>query len=211
MAAVFVDFDGTITNLDTLDVLMQQHDEGALAWSALEADLAAGRVTLRETLERQAAHVALTLDEADAILARTVHFDPTFAPFIDRCERAGHALVVVSSGIASLIRRAFARNGVGEIALVANDVHPHADGWRMRFASESENGTDKAALVRRARDAGQRTVFIGDGWSDVAAAREADVRFAKRDRNLQRSLEREGLAFTPFARFADIEPEAFAP
>lgn len=208
MAAVFVDYDGTITDLDTLDVLVQ-HGAGAEVWGLLETELTAGRLTLRETLERQASFVRLSLDEADAILCRTVRFDASFPAFATRCEQLGHELVVVSSGIAPLIRRALARHGVGHVALVANDVDVTPDGWRMRFASESANGTDKAALVHDARAGGAATVYIGDGWSDFAAAVEADVRFAKNGRALERYLRQRGLAFTPFAEFSGIDAHAF--
>jgi 2-hydroxy-3-keto-5-methylthiopentenyl-1-phosphate phosphatase len=208
MASVFVDYDGTITDLDTFDVLVRQV-AGVGVWAAIESHLTSGRSTLRETLQRQASHVRLDLDAADRLLRAEVRFDPTFAAFAGRCVALGHDLTVVSSGIAPLIRRALARNGLAHVALVANEVDAHPAGWRIHFEGDCDNGTDKLALVRAARERGSRTVYIGDGWSDLDAAEASDLRYAKRGRSLEQYFSESGLAFIPFSSFAEIDPATF--
>jgi 2-hydroxy-3-keto-5-methylthiopentenyl-1-phosphate phosphatase len=52
-SAVFVDYDGTITDLDTFDVLVR-HYAGDAAWQAIEESLQRGDVTLREALQTEA-------------------------------------------------------------------------------------------------------------------------------------------------------------
>jgi len=208
MATVFVDYDGTITDLDTFDVLVRRA-AGAGVWAAIESELASGRRTLRDTLQRQAAHLHLSLDEADLMLQADVRFDPTFAAFVERAAGLGHRLTIVSSGIAPLIRRALARNGLAQVALVANEVEVGPQGWRIRFEGDSANGTDKAALVRAARERGETTVYVGDGWSDIDAAVASDLRFAKAGRSLEAHLRQVRLPFTRFERFEQIDPAAF--
>ena len=56
---IVVDFDGTITEHDTLVDIVQSH-AADLLWQ-LEDDLDAGRITLRECIEREFAAVATTL------------------------------------------------------------------------------------------------------------------------------------------------------
>lgn len=204
---VFVDYDGTITDLDTFDVLVRTF-AGAHLWSALEDRLEAGTMTLRDVLSAQAAAIHVSLDEADALLARETHFDPAFAAFVRSCEERGIELTVVSSGVQPLIERAFARNGLAHVRILANDVDASPDGWRFRFRDASDNGHDKAAAVRAARDAGFRTTYIGDGPSDYEAAIVADRRFAKEGRGLERYLRERGVPFTPFRSFAQITPPA---
>ncbi len=199
---VFVDYDGTITDLDTFDVLVK-HVAGAAAWGSLEAQLASGDLTLRAVLERQAAYLNISLADADAYLKRTVRFDPAFAPFVHDCRARKIPVTVVSSGIEPLIRCALARNGLADVPLIANAVDPRPDGWRIRFRDSGANGTDKARLVRAAHAGGSRTVFIGDGHSDFDAALAADDRFAKRGRALERFLTGRRIAVTPFASFAE--------
>ena len=59
MLEVFVDFDGTITDVDTFDALVRAV-AGDAAWEAIDGPLLAGRITLREALARQAAAVRLS-------------------------------------------------------------------------------------------------------------------------------------------------------
>jgi hypothetical protein len=50
-------------------------------------------------------------------------------------------------------------------------------------------------------------VFIGDGVSDLAAAREADVLFARRGLRLEEYCQEHKIAYTPFDTFTDIKRE----
>jgi hypothetical protein len=50
-------------------------------------------------------------------------------------------------------------------------------------------------------------IFIGDGVSDLAAAREADVLFARRGLRLEEYCVEHGIAYTPFDTFTDIKRE----
>ena len=152
----------------------------------------------------EASFVTATFDEADAVLQRKVRFDPTFAAFVAACEARDASLTIISSGIEPLIRRVLAREGLERLALVANPVTILPDGWRIDFRDESDNGNDKAGLVRAARAAGANTIYIGDGRSDYDAALAADRRFAKRGRNLESFLRREGVPFEAFSSFAEI-------
>lgn len=53
-------------------------------------------------------------------------------------------------------------------------------------------------------------VFIGDGVSDLAAAREADVLFARRGLRLEEYCLEHGIPYTPFDSFADVKREVEA-
>jgi HAD superfamily phosphoserine phosphatase-like hydrolase len=201
--AVFADYDGTITDLDTFDVLVRRA-AGPGPWHAIERRLAAGELTLRAALEEEASYVRETLDEADARLLREITFDRSFVDFATHCERTGIPLTVLSSGIEPLIRRMLARHGLSHLPVIANDIEVRPEGWTILFNGEHANGTDKAGIVAEAKAGGATTVFIGDGRSDFDAALCADVRFAKRGSALERHLLREALEFTPFERFSDL-------
>ena len=174
-------------------------------WEDLERKLDAGAMTLRDVLAAQAAHVRVSLDEADALLASRTRFDPTFAPFVHACEELGYDLTVVSSGVQPLIDRAFERNGLAHVPVLANGIDASAQGWRFHFRDASDNGHDKAAAVRRAREAGKHTIYIGDGPSDFEAAVSADQRFAKAGRGLERYLDEQAIPFVTFIHFSEIQ------
>jgi 2,3-diketo-5-methylthio-1-phosphopentane phosphatase len=201
--AVFVDYDGTITDVDTFDVFVR-HFAGDAPWLEIEKRLASDEITLREALALEASFVTASLDEADAVLERKVRFDPSFGAFVAACEARDASITIVSSGIEPLIRRALAREGLERLTLVANPVTILPDGWQIDFRDGSDNGNDKAGLVRAARAGGASTIYIGDGRSDYDAALAADRRFAKRGRNLEDFLRREGVPFEAFSSFTEV-------
>jgi 2-hydroxy-3-keto-5-methylthiopentenyl-1-phosphate phosphatase len=79
----------------------------------------------------------------------------------------------------------------------------------MTFVDPSDNGHDKAAHVRAARERGDRTVYIGDGISDFLAAVEADERYAKTGRALEAYCRERNIPCTSFTSFAEIERALF--
>ncbi len=201
---MFVDFDGTVTDRDTFDVLVPLFATKAV-WDATERALDQGRATIREVLASQAALVRGERSEVNAILRREVNVDPSFAAFARACAAAAVPLTIVSSGIESIIRDRLGDFGLDALPVVANDVEVRPEGWSMRFRDAAGNGTDKAALVDDAIAHGLRTIFVGDGRSDFDASLRADVRFAKRGLPLERYLARHEATFERFDSFEDVE------
>ena len=69
-----------------------------------------------------------------------------------------------------------------------------------RLQAQAECTPDEIPLI----------VFIGDGVSDLAAAREADVLFARRGLRLEEHCIEHGIPYTPFDTFSDIKREVEA-
>jgi HAD superfamily phosphoserine phosphatase-like hydrolase len=205
--AIFVDYDGTITDVDTFDLLVRSV-AGDAPWEAIETDFEAKRITLREALQREAALLHISQLEAFAIIEAHAHVDASFAAFVAAARARGATVSVVSSGLRQVIEPALARIGA-DVPVFANDIVFDPNGWRMTFLDDSANGHDKAARVRAARDLGSRTVYIGDGISDFAAASEADERFAKAGRALERFCRERNLLCTSFTTFDQITSAMF--
>lgn len=207
MLEVFVDFDGTITDVDTFDVLVRAV-AGDEVWNAIDEALHAGTITLRDALAQQAAAVCLTRPETLAFMETHTKVDPAFGSFVAAVRAHGGTIRVLSAGIAAVIEDALARSGV-EVDVLANDVDFSPAGWTMAFVDATANGHDKAVHVRAARARGSHTVYVGDGISDFAAALEADERFAKADRALEAYCRERALACTSFRFFSEIERALF--
>ena len=159
---------------------------------------------MRDVLQAEAALVRGGYPEISALLRREIHVDRTFVEFVAFCRARGAAITIVSSGIEPIVRERLEEIGVRDVAIVANDIEADPAGWRIRFRDLAANGTDKEALVRAARAAGSRTLFVGDGRSDYAAATAADVRCAKRGYPLERYLVARGIDFIPYSTFAEL-------
>ncbi|MGN6377465.1 MAG: HAD-IB family phosphatase, partial [Gaiellales bacterium] len=187
---VVVDFDGTITEHDTLDLMCQRYAPAESA--AADAALAAGEITLDECIRREFASIR---GDHDTLVAEAVSGSgvrPGFARFVEAARAAGHRVVVVSSGFESVIRPVLASAGVDDLEVIANEVEFSPQGTRVEFRAgpvcELCDERCKRPLVS-ALDGSGPVVYIGDGWSDRCAALAADRRFARA--SLAQFLDRE--------------------
>ena len=203
MALVVVDFDGTITEEDSLVAIGQTH--APELFDEIEDALHEGRITLRECIEREFAAVAGDHDEIVGEAVDRTRVRAGFAAFVAAARSAGHRLVVVSSGFESIIRPVLAREGVVGLDVVAHEVRFTDAGGVVEF----RHGEDcdvcgeqcKRSVVTSLHDAGD-VVYIGDGYSDHCAAEAADRVFARR--GLARYLRQAGVPFEPFEDFNDV-------
>lgn len=102
------------------------------------------------------------------------------------------------------------------IQIVANDADIKSDGseWKPIWRHDTELGHDKALSVQEGRAEAAKycidgqiplIVFIGDGVSDLPAAREADVLFARKGLRLEEYCKENDISYIPFETFTDIK------
>jgi HAD superfamily phosphoserine phosphatase-like hydrolase len=200
---IVVDFDGTITERDTLDEMCRRLIPGI--YEQVEVDLLAGRITLRECIQREfeAIHGDHDTLVADAVERTTVRAG--FAEFVEAVERAGGRVVVVSSGFEAVIRPVLEREGVGHLEIVAHEVHFGAEQTLVEFRHGDPCpvcGQECKRSVVRDLDGSAPVTYVGDGYSDRCAALDAERVFARR--TLARYLDGEGVTYTPFEDFVEI-------
>ena len=203
---VVTDFDGTITRRDFFWLVVEAFAPAHLEehWQKYKEK----RITHFEALagifdKLEASEKAMSdlLDRAEP--------EPELKTWLDRLDRAGWDVVVVSAGCGWYIERILERVGVS-LPIYANPgTFIPGGGLHMRLPTESpyfspEVGIDKAAVVRESLMAARVVAFAGDGFPDADAARlvPAELRFARGD--LATALGAEGLAFHPFDRWGEI-------
>lgn len=198
--AVFVDFDGTITTVDSGVYSLEKLAPGA--WNDLSEAYARGEIGSRECLLDEWG----LLPHDEAVLrdvAREVPVDPAFALLVDGLRAAGAQVTVVSDGFGYYATEVCDAVGV---PVLTNAVDwstgelqfPHED----RCCACSTCGVCKQAPIKDASYNGLTTVLIGDGTSDRKAALLADVVFAKGA--LQRWCALNDVHHVPFATLADV-------
>lgn len=203
---VFCDFDGTISRLDTTDLVLRHL--GGEGWEELEADWVAGRITAAECMRRQ---IALIEGDEQALdnLLDTVPLDPGFVAFARWCASEGVPMAIVSDGVDRFIARILQRHGLDHIAVTANRLAGAPGARRLeqpyaQSACQAGSGVCKCAVTGlRGRGADSpQTIFVGDGRSDFCVAGRADWVFA-RDKLAAHMGER-GWFYTPFSSFHDV-------
>jgi 2,3-diketo-5-methylthio-1-phosphopentane phosphatase len=207
---IVVDFDGTITERDTLDEMCRIYAPDA--WAAAENDLQRRTMTLREVI---AAEFAPIRGDHDTIVSETVgraRVRAGFAEFVHAAEDAGDRVVVVSSGFESVIRPILEREGLGHLEVVAHDVRFTPEGGIVDFRHGAPcpvcGEECKRSVVDSMRD-GREVAYVGDGYSDRCAAQAADIRFARR--SLASYLDGEGVGYSSFDDFTTVKAELLGP
>ncbi len=193
-----IDWDGTVTERDTLQLALA-HFVPPAVFDPLERDLdaglAGGTITHREVMEREFALMTAPLDDVVAFIVEHARVRPGFAQFARRFDP-----LIISSGFFETIEPVLAREGVAA-RLRANHVDARADGWRIRWVSDSECTTCGQPCKRGSLPDG-KFAYVGDGFSDRCAALAADRIFA-RD-GLARYLDGVGVRYEPFTDFRDL-------
>ena len=165
-----------------------------------------------------------SLPETIEILKANIKLDPWFAKFYDWAKSAGIPVIILSSGMVPIISALLVHllgPEAKEIEIVANEAKPKRPindlnkpyGWTIAFHDpDSGFGHDKSLTIRpyaekiatMPEDQRPITLYAGDGVSDLSAARETDLLFAKKGHDLITYCEREGIPFTVFETWESI-------
>ena len=194
-----LDWDGTVTERDTLDLVLSEFGDREI-YERAEAELDAGRMTLNDVIATEFATVTAPLDEVVAHVLEHARVRSGFAE-LARARRP----LVVSSGFHELIEPVLEREGVlGAVELRANRVDARPDGWRVHFRVAETCEVCGEPCKRADLPAGE-VVYAGDGHSDYCASLAAARVFATG--GLARWLERRGVAFSPLTDFYKLAGE----
>ncbi|KAF8435574.1 putative 3-phosphoserine phosphatase [Terfezia claveryi] len=210
-AIVFTDFDGTITLTDSNDYMTDNVGYGLERRRELNLEILHARWTFRDAFKDMLDSVKLPFPECIKLLRKNIKLDPGFKPFFDWCLSKGIPVIVLSSGMEPIIR-ALLTDLVGpeaeKIEIISNQVKITDKGWEIVYHDDSHFGHDKSLAIRpyNTKPKGQRPTlfYCGDGVSDLSAARETDLLFAKHGHDLITYCQQEGIPFTVFYTFEDI-------
>lgn len=176
-AQVLLDFDGTITQTDTVDLLLERF--ALPQWRDIESAWAAGSIGSRECLERQTALLRATADELDEALDH-VQIDPGVHALVRRCQAHNLDLLIISDGYDRAIRRVLGRAGLS-VPFISNVLLPRGrDEWTLLAPAARADCRVRGANCKCASaHVRNPVVLIGDGRSDFCVAHCASFILAK--------------------------------
>lgn len=196
---IFCDFDGTITCEDTLEQFLQPFFP--IPMRQLARDYDQRGFTIRNAIQEMFASIP-----SDAYRRRTAAFSPApvrqgFGNFAAWLKERQIPLVVVSGGLDWMVSDTLAKEKAAVAAQYAAQVDDSGPFCRIHSQWESrEELLDKRAVM--ALWESDCKVVIGDSYTDMLAAGQADLVFA-RDR-LAEALKKSGQPYYPFETFYDI-------
>jgi 2-hydroxy-3-keto-5-methylthiopentenyl-1-phosphate phosphatase len=194
-----LDWDGTVTERDTLDLLLQEYGDQEI-YERVEGELG-HTMTLNEVIAAEFASVTAPLEDVVPWLLENTRIRPGFAD-LARAQRP----LIVSSGFHETIEPLLEREGVRDaVELRANRLDPRPDGWRVRFRAQHSCATCDEPCKRKDLPEGAEIVYAGDGYSDRCVALAADRVFA-RD-GLAEWLASKNVEFEPLTDFYALAAE----
>ncbi|KAI9713505.1 MAG: hypothetical protein M1820_000887 [Bogoriella megaspora] len=215
----FTDFDGTITLRDSNDYMTDNIGYGYEKRRQGNMDTLEGKTTFRESFKGMMESVTTPYDQCIDLLVKNIKLDPYFNDFFQWSLKNNVPVVVLSSGMDPIIR-AILKNLVGpdsdKIDVISNHVRAKPgksindeDGWELVFHDDSGFGHDKSLTIRPYAQlpADQRPTmfYAGDGVSDLSAAKETDLLFAKKGCDLVIFCAKENIPFTVFEDWSVIK------
>lgn len=176
---VAIDFDGTVTDKDITDVVIQRFAKSG--WEAAEERWEKGIIGSKECLSQQMslieAPISRLLDFVkDFAIDRTF---PHFISFLKKCQ-IPHA--IISDGFSMFANSILDKSGLKNIPVYANSLKEE-DGRLRAIFPYSENGCASGTCkckVAETLSSDVPLILIGDGRSDFCLADKAAFVFSKR-------------------------------
>ncbi|KAK3378621.1 HAD-like domain-containing protein [Lasiosphaeria ovina] len=216
----FTDFDGTITQQDSNDFMTDNIGFGAAKRKESNKGVLFGQRDFRDAFQEMLDSVTTPFDQCIDLLIRNITLDPGFRAFFHWAREHNVPIVVLSGGMEPIIRALFehylGKTDADSLRIVSNAVKVRPGktsineegGWTISYHDDSGFGHDKSLEIRPYANlpADERPIlfYAGDGISDLSAAKETDLLFAKAGRDLVTYCEHQNVPFTTFRDFSDI-------
>ncbi|HOX86062.1 MAG TPA: MtnX-like HAD-IB family phosphatase [bacterium] len=203
---IFCDFDGTVAQNDVGNLVFTTFGDASHWWALVQA-WRDKKIHACELWQKQAAVTRITVEQLDRFVVDQP-IDPFFAEFCRRCSEHQLPITVVSDGMDAYIERILRQNGLANLEIRSNRLTIEADG-RLQVAfpylaqSCGSCANCKGLHLRLARQEGAKTVYVGDGYSDLCALAEADLLFAKDD--LLSYCQVHHIDCIPYRTFQDVQ------
>ena len=178
---ICLDFDDTIVLDNTAHQVFERFADPA--WPAFEAKYQAGQLSVEQYNAAALDLVDTAVSDAElrAFVRQVARPRPGLGALVDWAHWNEWPVVVVSNGFDFYVDTVIAGLGLDRIAAHAGRTRNEYR-WRVRYLSprgiELQDGF-KLSYARAFKDNGDFVVYVGDGASDVPAARLAGAVFAR--------------------------------
>jgi 2-hydroxy-3-keto-5-methylthiopentenyl-1-phosphate phosphatase len=173
------DFDGTIIE-NNLSVLIRECFAPE-AWRVIETDYLERLITVEESNRRQFALIKESKERLQEFVRCHIQVRQGFTEFVADCEANGNALIIVSSGLDFYIETVLNELDILNIELYCGITEFTGKGIVVKYTDHHGNVMEHGFKLRCLNWLKQRDktiVYIGDGLSDLDAARNASYVFA---------------------------------
>jgi 2,3-diketo-5-methylthio-1-phosphopentane phosphatase len=179
---IWIDFDGTITKKDTLDELIFKYSVDD-SWKLIEKRWQAGLIGSRQCIEEEFALLRIPKEELHKSI-ENIEVDEGIFNLLKIIKTYSVPIAIVSDGVDLFINQILKNNDIHGITIRSNSIE-YKEPYLKLICPNSNNNcrVDSAHCKCLSMDAlgepEKKSIYIGDGLSDLCAAKHSDFIFAK--------------------------------
>jgi 2-hydroxy-3-keto-5-methylthiopentenyl-1-phosphate phosphatase len=205
--AVLCDFDGTIVDVDTGELVLKKFGEGD--WQSLDVKLEREEILLEQCLTTQYGMVNALREEILKMLDREkMIIRPNFVRLVEYCKKNDYEFVISTGGIDFCIEHVLKINGLDGVALKIHSGKTVSTdkGILIQFPklSKEKSINFKEDLVNHYHDLNYEVVYIGDGSSDYEPAKKANIVFSVEKSKLSKMCAERKISHFDFKDFQEV-------
>ena len=173
------DFDGTITEEDVSFMLLDAFADRD--WRQLHRDFEEGKMSVGRFNTDAFSMVKADRESLLKVARNGVMIRPGFHEMVACCRSKGFRFVIVSNGLDFYIEELLKDIGLGDIEFFAAQTRFHPEGLKVQYIGPDGSHLDsdfKMAYVNLFLGEGYRVIYVGNGVSDFAPARQCHYVFA---------------------------------
>jgi 2,3-diketo-5-methylthio-1-phosphopentane phosphatase len=177
---IFIDFDGTITKVDTCAAMVEAFAAGG--WQEINEKWERKELSTQECANSTFALFQAGMEDIKKLM-ESMEIDDFFKEFLHLCRERGYKVYVLSDGYDYCIEAVLRKYNL-KVPYYANKM-VYDNGFQIECTNFNKLcgncGTCKTILMKALKGEGSKSVYIGDGYSDTCPAVNADIVFAKGD------------------------------
>ncbi|HHW61438.1 MAG TPA: MtnX-like HAD-IB family phosphatase [Syntrophomonadaceae bacterium] len=197
----FIDFDGTITTLDSCTAMVEAFARDG--WQEINQRWEQKELGTEDCANQTLALFDVSPEKLKDFL-KNIAIDEFFPQFLQHCRKNGYPVYILSDGYDLNIQTILDEHQL-QLPYYCNELI-YTDCFQIRCPHKNDEcgncGTCKSSLMKRLKEKDSQTIYIGDGYSDICPASQADLVFAKEP--LYSICQEKGIAAVPYQNFYDI-------
>ena len=188
------DFDGTIVKVDTVEYLLERFANGD--WRKYDDQYERGEISLEECLRLQYGMLKEPKQKLLDAIDNVASIRAGFGDLVAFCRERQISFTIVSAGLDFVIRHLLNRENLGSglsVLVPKSKLTPHGILLDFSGLPHVDSLNFKSSFVQSVKTEGARVVYIGDGYSDFEAIKEANVRFVIKGSRLDGQCKRDDI------------------
>ena len=196
------DFDGTVIDIDSGAYVLTKFANGD--WQRLEHKFRRDEISFEECLRDQFGMITQSKDEILKKVEPAVSIRPYFSQVVNYCQNEGIEFKLVSGGLDFCIKHILERNKLN-VDIICPKTTYTLGGFKLEFpkVSDPTSLSFKDDTVRSYRRKNYSVLYVGDGYADYHALKEANLRFVMKGSVSAKLFHTNKLEFT---EVTDFEP-----